>query len=109
LTPSSLAPSSSGSNSQPQPHSDSATQWHRPPAGLNALNGIQILDLPNPHGPTLEIPKTPTPAHRQPPTPDKCDKPPLKARLRAHSPGSCPEIERRPIIQCGIASIDVTV
>lgn len=109
LTPSSLAPSSSGSNSQPQPHSDSATEWHRPPAGLNALNGIQILDLPNPHAPTLEIPKTPTPAHRQPPTPDKCDKPPLKARLRAHSPGSCPEIERRPIIQCGIASIDVTV
>jgi hypothetical protein len=107
LTPSSLAPSSSGSN----PHSDSATEWHRPPAGLNALKGIQILDLPNPHAPTLEIPKVPAlpPAHRQPLAADKCEKVPLKARLRAHAPGSVPEVERRPIVQCGIASIDVTV
>lgn len=105
LTPSSLA--SSGSN----PRSDSATEWHRPPAGLNALKDIQILDLPNPHAPTLEIPKVSTlpPAHRQPLAADKCEKVPLKARLRSHSPGSVPEVERRSIVQCGIASIDVTV
>lgn len=109
LTPSSLTPSSSGSN--PHPHSDSATEWHRPPAGLNALKGIQVLDLPNPHAPTLEIPKVPSlpPVHRQPLAADKCEKAPLKARLRAHSPGSIPEVERRSIVQCGIASIDVTV
>lgn len=105
LTPSSLAPSSSGSNPHPQPHSDSATEWHRPPAGLDS---IQILDLPNPHAPTLDIPKVPAHPHR-PLTTDKCDKPPLKARLCAHSPGSIAEIEQRPIIQCGIASIDVTI
>ncbi|KAG1758686.1 hypothetical protein EDD22DRAFT_972070 [Suillus occidentalis] len=105
LTPSSLAPSSSSSNPNPQPHSDSATEWHRPSAGLDS---IQILDLPNPHASTLEIPKVPAHPHRPLPT-DKCDKPPLKARLRAHSPGSIAEIEQRPIVQCGIASIDITV
>ncbi|KAG2339595.1 hypothetical protein BDR05DRAFT_967781 [Suillus weaverae] len=108
LAPPSSAPSSSSSN----PHSDSATEWHRPPAGLNALKGVQILDLPNPHAPTLEIPQVPAlpPAHRQPLAADKqCEKSPLKARLRAHSPGSVPEVERRPIVQCDIASIDVTL
>ncbi|KAG1882406.1 hypothetical protein F4604DRAFT_424660 [Suillus subluteus] len=108
LTPSSLGPSSSSSN----PHSDSATEWNRPPAGLNALKGLQTLDLPNPHALTLEVPRVPAlpPADRQPPAADeKSKKTPLKARLCAHSPGSVPEVERRPVIQCGIANIDVTL
>lgn len=108
LAPSSLAPSSSSSN----PHSDSATEWHRPPSGLNELKGVQILDLPNSDAPTLEIPQVPAlpPAHRQPLAADeKCEKSPLKARLRAHSPGSVPEVEQRPTVQYGIASIDVTL
>ncbi|KAG1767498.1 hypothetical protein EV702DRAFT_1050349 [Suillus placidus] len=84
----------------------------RPPSGLNELKGVQILDLPNSDAPTLEIPQVPAlpPAHRQPLAADeKCEKSPLKARLRAHSPGSVPEVEERPIVQCGIASIDVTL
>lgn len=107
LTTSSLTPSSSGSN----PHSDSATEWHRPPTGLNALKGLQMLDLPNPHAPSLEVPRVPAvpPADRQSPAADKSEKTPLKARLCAHSPGCVPEVERRPVIQCGIANIDVTL
>ncbi|KAG1835910.1 hypothetical protein DFJ58DRAFT_867307 [Suillus subalutaceus] len=107
LTPSSLGPSSSSN-----PHADSATEWHRPPAGLNALKGLQTLDLPNPHAPTLEVPRVPAlpPADRQSPAADeKSKKTPLKARLCAHSPCSVPEVERRPVIQCGIANIDVTL
>lgn len=105
LTPSSLTPSSSGSN----PHSDSATEWHRPPAGLNALKGLEILDLPNPHAPTLEVPRVSAllPANRKPGK--KPEKAPLRARLCAHSPCSIPEIERRPVVQGGIANIDVTL
>ncbi|KAG2158599.1 uncharacterized protein EDB93DRAFT_1245829 [Suillus bovinus] len=102
----SLAASSSGSN----PPSNSATEWQRPPAGLSALTCLQTLDLPNPHAPTLEIPKVHTlpPAHRQPLTADD-EKAPLTAHLRAHSPCCVPEVEQRSIIQCGIASIDVTL
>ncbi|KAG1738263.1 hypothetical protein EDB19DRAFT_1909370 [Suillus lakei] len=107
LTPSSLAPSSSSSN----PHSDSATEWHRPPAGLAALKGLQ-LELPNPHSQALEIPDVPAiPLAHRPPLAagKKCEEALHKAHLRAHSPGSVPEVERRPIVQCGIASIDVTL
>ncbi|KAG2067882.1 hypothetical protein BDR04DRAFT_1144095 [Suillus decipiens] len=103
LTPSSLGLSSSGST----PHTDSATEWHRPPEGLNALKDLQILDLPNPHGSTQETPHAP--ADRQIGADKKCETETLKARLRAHSPCSVAEVERRPVVQCGIANIDVTL
>ncbi|KAG2098426.1 uncharacterized protein F5147DRAFT_656071 [Suillus discolor] len=102
LAPSISSPSLSGSN----PQTDSAAEWHRPPGGLEAL---KTLDLPNPHAPTLEIPKIHplSPVHRH--LPAAGGKAPCKARLCAHSPGSVPEVEHRPIVQCGIASIDVTL
>ncbi|KAG2362414.1 hypothetical protein BDR07DRAFT_1406853 [Suillus spraguei] len=103
LTPSSLGLSSSGS----APHTDSATEWHRPPEGLNALKDLQILDLPNPHGPTQETPQAP--ADRQLGADKKYETETLKARLRTHSPCSVAEVERRPVVQCGIANIDVTL
>lgn len=108
LTPSSLQLSSSSSN----PHTDSATEWHRPPAGLNGLKSLQMLDLPNPHGPALEVPRISVvpPADRQPLAADKkSENAPPRARLCAHSPGCLPEVERRPVVQCGIANIDVTL
>ncbi|KAG1726866.1 uncharacterized protein EDB91DRAFT_1254109 [Suillus paluster] len=109
----SLAPSSSGpssSNSNPHPHSDSATEWHRPPAGLAAL---KHLELPNPHAASpqeiLDASVLP-PARQSLLAADKwLEVAPHKAHLRAHSPGSVPEVERRSIVQCGIASIDVTL
>ncbi|KAG0700208.1 hypothetical protein DFH29DRAFT_876736 [Suillus ampliporus] len=107
----SLAPSSSGpSSSSSNPHCDSAIEWHRPPAGLAAL---KHLELPNPHtAAPHEIPDAPAlpPTHRPPlPADTKREVAPHRARLRAHSPGSVPEVERRSIAQCGIASIDVTL
>ncbi|KAG2127219.1 hypothetical protein DEU56DRAFT_758661 [Suillus clintonianus] len=134
LANSTSTPSSSNSNPHPHPHphSDPAAEWHRPPAGLGALKHLQLdlpspnlqFDLPNPHSDLLPNPHshpTPTSTPKTPTLPQPlliADKKwkreePLhtQARLRAHSPGCVPEVEQRsmPIVQCGIASIDVTL
>ncbi|OJA08076.1 hypothetical protein AZE42_02251 [Rhizopogon vesiculosus] len=117
LTLSSHGPPSSRSSSNR--HSDSAVEWHRLPAGLAAFANIQLEPAtgptrsPSPRSKEMKIPDLPKPpAHRLSPPP-AADKrrgvKPRQARLRAHSPGSVAEVERGPIVQGGIASIDVAL
>lgn len=120
----SLALSSSGpSSSNSKRHSDSAVEWHRAPAGLAALTNIQLEPAkpspspsPFPRSQNIDIPNIPPsllPAHRLSRSPSAADKKrevkPRTAHLRTHSPGSVPEVERRSIVQGGIASIDVAL
>jgi hypothetical protein len=100
----SLAPSSSGTSSSSNPHSGAAAEWHRPPVGLAALSKMQLE--PTKSSPS-SIPRDIPPALRpsSPPTGKK----PREAHLRAHSPGSVAEVERRSFVQGGIASIDVSL
>ncbi|KAH0829057.1 hypothetical protein J3R83DRAFT_2514 [Lanmaoa asiatica] len=102
----SLTPSSTGWSSQSGPRSDTGTDWHHPPSGLAGLTSLQIGPLRNPHSPVQEEPEqadvlfTPRPAD---PTPAK------RAHLREGTVGSLPEVERRTVMQGGIAHIDVAL
>ncbi|OAX36379.1 hypothetical protein K503DRAFT_802085 [Rhizopogon vinicolor AM-OR11-026] len=117
LTLSSHGPSSSRSSSNR--HSDSAVEWHRLPTGLAAIANIQLEPAtgptrsPSPRSKEMKIPDQPKPpAHRLSPSPAADKKrgvKPRQARLRTHSPGSVAEVERGPIVQGGIASIDVAL
>ena len=113
LAPSSLGLSSSNSNSNH--HSELASEWRSPPAGLAALTNIQSK-------PTKPIPSSGTPweihdlplPHTPRPSPSAAASPPReatphKAHLRAHTPRSVPAVEWRAIVQGDIANIDVTL
>ena len=99
----SLAPSSIG---QPRPRSDGDTDWHHQPSGLAGLRSLQIGALLNPHSPVEEQAE---PADvlfaRSPAGPA----PVKRAHLREGTAESIPEVERRDVMQAGIAHIDVTL
>lgn len=99
----SLAPSSIG---QSGPRSDGGTDWHHLPPGLSGLKTLQMGSLRNPHSPVEEQPEelfassAPDPAD---PTLAKC------AHLREGTVSSIPEVERRTVMQGGIARIDIAL
>lgn len=100
----SLALSSIGQSLRSGPRSDAGTDWHHPPSGLAGLSSLQIGPLQNPHYPVEE----------QPEQPDVSLAPGLAnpvlakhAHLRKGTVSSMPEVERRTVMQGGIAHIDV--
>jgi len=102
----SLAPSSVGQFSRSGARSDASTDWHHPPSGLGGLTSLQIGPLQNPHSPVEEQPEEPEvwPA-RSPARPA----PVKRAHLREGTASSMPEVERRDVMQGGIAHIDVVL
>ncbi|KAF8845959.1 hypothetical protein BDN67DRAFT_1064479 [Paxillus ammoniavirescens] len=105
----SLAASSLGQSSGSQPHSEGGTDWHHPPAGLAGLKNLQMAPMQNPHSPVeLPLPSLPsdTPFSSAHPASEHI-KPGKRAHLRGGTSSSIPEVERRSVMQGGIASIDV--
>lgn len=102
----SLAPSSIGQSSRSGPRSDAGTDWYHPPSGLAGLSSLQIGSLRNPHSPVEELPEQPD----EPLTPSFADPVAAKrARLREGTVSWVPEVERRTVMQGGIAHIDVAL
>lgn len=97
----SLAPSSIASQSGPR--SDAGTNWHHPPSGLASLTLLQIGPLWNPHSPVEERPEHPDVSLAPYPVPAR------RAHLREGTVSSMPEVERRTVMQGGIAHIDVAL
>ncbi|KAF8554842.1 hypothetical protein OG21DRAFT_1021377 [Imleria badia] len=98
----SLAPSSILQSSRSGPHSDAGTDWHHTPSGLAGLSSLQIGPMHNPHSPAEERPER-RDMLRADPVPVK------RAHLREGTASSIPEVERRDVMQGGIAHIDVTL
>lgn len=99
----SLAPSSIVQSARSGPRSDGGTDWRHPPPGLSGLKTLQIGPLQNPYSPVEEGPGQPVVSLEPRPTPAK------RAHLRGGTTSSIPEIERRAVMQGGIACIDVTL
>ncbi|KAF9222456.1 hypothetical protein BS17DRAFT_783734 [Gyrodon lividus] len=105
----SLAPSSIGRSSGSHPHSESSMDWHHPPTGLAALKNLQAGPMRNPHSP-IEPPLPPLPSDASfSPAHLASEYPKKRAHLREGTASSLPEVEKRSVMQGGIASIDVAL
>jgi hypothetical protein len=102
----SLAPSSVAQSSRSGPRSDGGTDWHHPPSGLAGLRSLQIGALLNPHSPVEEQAEPRDEVFAGSPAGAA---PVKRAHLREGTAGSMPEVERRDVMQGGIAHIDVTL
>lgn len=98
----SLAPSSIMQSSRSGPHSDAGTDWHHTPSGLAGLSSLQMGPMRNPHSPVEERAGRPDMLRADPALEQR-------ARLREGTASSIPEVERRDVMQGGIARIDVTL
>ena len=96
----SLAPSSLGLTSRSETRVNDGPDWHHPPSGLAGLTSLQVEPLRNPHSPAEE-----RPMHPDVLLPGLA--PVKRAHLRQSTAGSVPEVEKRDVMQAGIARIDV--
>ncbi|KAI9568907.1 hypothetical protein HD554DRAFT_687833 [Boletus coccyginus] len=88
------------------PRSDAGTDWHHPPSGLGGLTSLQIGTLLNPHSPVEEQPEE---SEVSPARSLAYPAPVKRAHLRESTASSMPEVERRDVMQGGIAHIDVAL
>ncbi|KAG8220446.1 hypothetical protein J3R82DRAFT_3140 [Butyriboletus roseoflavus] len=97
---------SSVHSSQTKARSDVGTDWYHPPSGLAGLSSLQVGLLRNPHSPVEELPEPQDESLARSSADPVAAK---RAHLREGTASSMPEVERRTVMQGGIAHIDVAL